>query len=350
MQKEKNIDNVDLGKARKSKLIIYLFILALIFILAVASYFSTHASPVSMCEHIIIQQNKISCFQNLAYSTGNASVCNYLSGEYKAMCYQSLAYKLGNESLCLDALSSYEPVGEECIVHFVNLTGEVSFCNPLPYSAQQHCAFVGAISSQNASACKFAGENASICNSSIILSKALLFKNISYCYNIPSTGNSIIFGSILMNSKIKPNATIIEFASSLLSVGYNISPRSICIISVAQELGNSTYCSQLSGLDQSLCYRVVSPAPLHQEVNYTAMLQACENAGSFKNTCKQLVLISEAVATKNINICRSLANQSASWECFSTLAKTYKNASYCSYISNITVNNACILGVTHNMS
>ena len=335
-------------KSRRERFLIYLSIVAFIIILAIISTFYVYTNPIQQCKNVIIYSNKVSCFSNLAYSTGNASICSYLSGSYAASCYQSVAYKLSNASICQYAISTYEPIGISCIEYFVNKTGNISLCNTLPYEDKQTCAFFGALNSQNLSACELAGPNTSLCFSSVSLSRAIYYKDISYCYNVSASANKTFIGNIISYSKAKPNSTVLGIFSSMLN--YNITARDLCILSVAQELGNKSYCSMFnSSIMQATCSELVSPVQSSNEVNYTSLLQACSSAGNFAETCRTLVLISEAVSNKNISICKAL-NQTASWQCFTTLARTYKNISYCGYITNATVNNACILSATYNLT
>jgi len=335
---------------RKERLLVYLSIVAFIILLAIISTFYVYVNPIQQCKNVIIYSNKVSCFSNLAYSTGNASICSYLNGSYAASCYQSVAYKLSNVSICQYAISSYEPIGASCIEYFVNKTGNISLCNSLPQNDKQTCVFFGALNSQNLSACELAGSNMSLCFSSVSLSRAIYYKNVSYCYNVSASTNKTFISNIISYSKAKLNSTIMEISFSSM-LDYNITARDLCILSVAQELGNKSYCSMFnSSIMQSACYELVSPVqPSSSEVNYTSLLQACSGAGSFTNTCRTLVLISEAVSNKNVSICKTL-NQTASWQCFTTLARTYKNISYCGYITNATANNACILSATYNIT
>ena len=341
-------EGLDEDKLRRGKFLIYLSIVAFIIILAIISTFYVYTNPIQQCKNVIIYSNKVSCFSNLAYSTGNASICSYLSGSYAASCYQSVAYKLSNASICKYAISAYEPIGASCIEYFVNKTGNISLCNSLPYNDKQTCAFFGALNSQNLSACELAGPNMSLCSSSVSLSRAIYYKDIFYCYNVSASTNKTFISSIISHSKAKLNSTIMGIGFSSI-LDYNITARDLCMLSVAQELGNKSYCSMFnSSIIQSACYELVSPVhPSSSEVNYTSLLQACSSAGSFTNTCRTLVLISEAVSNKNISICKTL-NQTASWQCFTTLARTYKDVSYCGYITNATVNNACILSAKYN--
>jgi len=341
---------LDEDKSRSERLLIYLSIVGFIIILAIISTFYVNTNPIQRCKNVIIYSDKLSCFSNLAYSTGNASICSYLSGSYAASCYQSIAYKLGNASICEYAISAYEPIGASCIEYFVNETGNISLCNSLPYNDKKTCAFFGALNSQNLSACELAGSNMSLCFSSVSLSRAIYYKNVFYCYNVSASTNKTFISNIISYSKAKLNSTIMGLSFSSM-LDYNITARDLCILSVAQELGNKSYCSMFnSSIMQSACYELVSPVqPSSSEVNYTSLLQACSSAGSFTNTCRTLVLISEAVSNKNVSICKTL-NQTASWQCFTTLARTYKNISYCGYITNATVNNACILSATYNIT
>ena len=341
----------DINKERHDKFIIYISILAIIFFLAIISTALQNASSVQKCKNIVIYQNKIACFQNLAYSTNNASVCSYMNGSNEALCYQSLATKTGNESLCNNAVSSYAPIGYSCIINFVNNTGNIYLCNSLPEGEKELCYFYGAINSNNYSACEFAGANTSICSSSIDFSRALLFMNQSYCKEVSNNTNSTFVYSVFKYSKIKPNSTISFLGSSLSNMGYHLSARDFCYINLAQELSNSSYCSSLGSLAaQELCYRSIEHSYNSSQINYTSLLQACSSAGSYGSYCKNFVYISEAVAKKNVSICESIANQTLSWTCIANIARAYRNESYCGYISNQTANSACIIGATQNVS
>ncbi len=333
----------------RQKLILYIILVVIILLLALVSTIMVQGkSPQQKCASIILEQNKISCFTNLAVSTNNASICSNLNGSYAASCYEAVAYNSGNSNICKEALASYMPVGIDCIEHFVNLTGNSILCNLLSGQNFQNCFFDAALSSGNISLCSFAGANESLCISSVSLSNALKYKNIFLCKYVSPSANASTVHSILSNSRTKINETLMGYGFSLLSYGYNISARDLCIINVADELENKSYCASLnSSIAGQLCYQFVAPPPVPKQVNYTALLNSCSNAGSFAGVCRASVLISEAINTKNPSLCNEL-NQTLSWDCFTTLARTYDNVSYCGYIKNATVNNACILTVRYN--
>jgi len=334
---------------RRQKLILYIILAAIIIVLALASTLIVQTrSPQQKCASIILEQNKISCFTNLAVSTNNASICSNLNGLYAASCYEAVAYSSGNSLICKEALASYMPAGIGCIEHFANLTGNSTLCNLLSGQNFQNCIFDAALSSGNTSLCSFAGANESTCISSISLSDALKYKNIFLCKYVSPSANASTVHSILSNSRVKINETLVGYSFSLISYGYNVSARDICIINVAEELGNKSYCTLLnSSIAEQLCYQSVAPSPVSKQVNYTALLNSCSNAGSFAGICRASILVSEAISTKNASLCNEL-NQTLSWDCFTTLARTYDNVSYCGYIKNATVNNACILTVKYN--
>lgn len=337
-------------KEMHGKLLLYAIVAVIILVLAILSTLFVHTSPLKQCLNIVIQQNKIGCLLDLANSTSNASICNYLNGSYQAQCYNELAQKLDNATLCSRALDVYGPIGAACVEGLVNKTRTISLCNLLPGKYIQSCFFKGAVSTRNITACSFTGRNSGICTSSISFSDALLYGNIAYCYNVSDSANTTEVTEILSNLSTTYNQTIFGALTMLSSFGYSPSARDLCMINTAQELGNASYCSLLaSNLSRSLCLKFVYPrtASTTPAVNYTALLQSCANAGSYSEMCRNYVLISEAISTKNIQICKSL-NQTLSFECFAALAQTYKNASYCGYITNATLNSACLLSVSYN--
>jgi len=58
------------GRSRRKRLLIYLSIVGFIIILTIISTFYVHTNPIQQCKNVIIYSDKLSCFSNLAYSTG----------------------------------------------------------------------------------------------------------------------------------------------------------------------------------------------------------------------------------------------------------------------------------------
>ncbi|MGC8662388.1 MAG: hypothetical protein ACP5RT_01220 [Candidatus Micrarchaeia archaeon] len=343
--------NKNPGKG-KNNIILYSILVIILLILALVSTLLNQVkSPQQRCASIILPQEKASCFTSLAITTNNASVCENLNGSYLSSCYQILAYNTNSPNLCKNLLSLQPSSGINCIKHFANLTGNATLCNLLPSADSQSCFFSAALTSNNKSLCNFVGANSSLCFSSLSFSNAIKYENLSSCNNVSQSTNTSFIYSLLSFSKNELNLTLSSFASSFISYGYKINAKDLCVIDVASELRNTSICSKLdSFMANQLCLRVVSPpSAISNYINYTALLDSCANSGAFANICRESILISEAVATKNISICKSM-NQSSSWNCFSSLAHATGNTSYCGYISNATINSACLFEIKYNVT
>ncbi|MGC8709995.1 MAG: hypothetical protein ACP5RF_00035 [Candidatus Micrarchaeia archaeon] len=334
----------------KARLLLYVSITAIIVLLAISTTIESKGSQLQRCLNVVVAQNKYSCLESLALSTSNGSICSYLPGLQSASCYSSVAEQSNAISLCYNALGISSAIGASCVSEFAAQQGNPNLCSSLPQQYVSKCAFYASINSSDVHGCSLvSGANNSICVSSINVINALKYNNPALCMNVSNSTNETTIFSILQYSKVKMNASLESLQISMPSSGYNITARDLCTISVAEKSGAASYCSGISNSEiKGICYGLVSPAPVTAP-NYTAMLASCESSGSFAGTCRNMVLLSEAVATKNISICRGF-NETFSWQCFSSLAQYYKNPSYCGFISNSTVNNACMMSAGYNLT
>jgi hypothetical protein len=334
----------------KARLILYLSITILIVLLGALTTMSNNGSPLQKCLNVAIVQNKYSCLESLAVSSSNGSICSYLPVPQSASCYSNIAEQSNEISLCYNALSANSSIGVSCITSFASAHGNASICSVLPQQYKSQCAFNATINSYNPSSCSMVnGINKTICISSINFKNALRYGNPILCMNVSNSTNATTTFAILHYSNVKINASIESLQLSMSSSGYNVTARDLCTISVAEKFGNASYCSSISSAEiKGICSNLVTPSYVSAP-NYTSMLASCESSGSFASTCRNIVLLSEAVATKNVSICKGF-NETFSWQCFSSLAQTYKNTSYCGFISNSTVNSACMMSAGYNMT
>lgn len=306
----------------------------------------------SRCGSIVSQGGKYGCIESAAVSSRNSSLCGSLPGSYADQCYLAIAENTSNQRLC-GKINGSNASGE-CYVYIANYTKDPQLCSSAGSAFESQCAYHIAVMTNNSEACSLVNGTAGQmeCNATIEFAKALQYGKPAYCAGIESDNSSYVAYGMLQNVSLSSrfglelNITRMEEYSIFLNS--TIGARDLCYLGMAYQYGNSTYCSYLQdGNLSDACMSSVSPAQTSAANNGSATLNAsvihslCSNAGANATTCQYGYMSLEALQTGNLSICKGIPSP-YSYTCFYYIARKYNDTAYCNYISNATLNSACI--------
>jgi len=159
---------------------------------------------------------------------------------------------------------------------------------------------------------------------------------------LPNKLNSTVLSLMLTESA--GNSTSLEALQSA-AFAINASPKDYCYYSIGTRSGNRTACSLATGMLGTLCNS--TPAYSNSTSNAINMSLFCSTVPSeFISLCTSEVLTSQAIGSKNINKCLQISSIPYQYACITSYAEKYLNASYCSYISNSTMQEECHMSAT----
>ena len=345
------------GGAIGPRLKLYLLVTIVLVLVAAAALLIPRGTPLHQCNSLFFQQNKYSCISQLAFSSNNASLCGMMTGNYSSACYESMAERTGNASLCSNSLSGNTTTGSECFTYFANKTGNASLCAGAVEPYKMHCVTSLSVrSSSNASCSMLDPQNQTICSSSVGMSEAIVYGKANLCNLVSNSTDRQIENGILNNTPAV--SSLGGMASYMLTYllaipNESISPKDLCYLAVAGKTSNSSLCGYISSSQISqLCTSVSSRANVTpQSFNASQILNACSSSSMYisEKQCIVYLTLSESIETDNITWCKTLGSDYYT-TCYSSFASAFKNATYCSYISNITASNACLANMNYTSS
>ncbi|HVA82631.1 MAG TPA: hypothetical protein VNF06_00510 [Candidatus Aquilonibacter sp.] len=324
---------------------LYFIITCAVVLIALLFLLFPKGNQLEQCLGIILPSSQQSCLSQLAYSTMNQSICAYIQGSGSGSCYSNLAVANQSSALCQKA-GSNQSIGE-CISLIALQRQSTSECNSAPQPYRDLCISSVATSDLHIASYCNTIRNSTIraeCVSNISLNSAALTLNSSLCANVSNSTNKTLISTVSVQnqalfSKVNSTAALSSLASSpFLAINYTL--RDMCYLFVATKTNNSKLCLSAGSYAQSLCNYSLSGATQTPQ-NYTQLLAACSQSAQYKSECTYYVQLSQALSTKNVSICASFPAPN-SWECYSALAQTYSNSTYCGYITNSTANNSCV--------
>ncbi len=362
------------------KLRLYAAIAAVIAALAVvmAALQAPQRSAVGNCLGIALSSYRDSCIGALAYSTSNASLCGRMStSEGSDLCLLNVSLENNNASSC-GGISS-QRTKDLCVYSIANRTNAPGLCATLDSVTRDQCVTQLASKLREPGLCANASGSyaASVCTSAAELSIAYATSNSLLCGLVgnstdPSTVSNITAypdayassssqGNYLSGRGIESPFNFVQF---LPNVTY--SARDMCYMYISYTTGDQAYCASIPNATlSSVCYETTPSSPSANSsaasnslgiylngtsLNYTLISkEMCTNSSLSTQDCNNLVLLYEALQTKNTSICASLPDL-VSFTCYSSLASKYSNSSYCSYITNASLNSACVQNVYYNSS
>ncbi|MEM0201686.1 MAG: hypothetical protein QXR73_00720 [Candidatus Micrarchaeaceae archaeon] len=251
----------------------------------------------TMCYGISSQQLQESCLENVAYATKNVSLCASIkNAEIAYACDSNLSITTGNETVCTDMQNS--SLKSECLYSFAKSRNfsDVSYCSGISNSTLY-----------------------GYCTGSSSYVHAMKTGNPSYCSvmdNIPNVGvpTADLLESLPSNQSSKLSA------SSIILL--NASNADVCYYSVAVAYGNISICGDIYGSIATACeYYVNSTIMPKRILNLSTVISKCNEAGIYGGS-----------ATTNA--------------CFIGFAVSYDNVSYCSPITNASIESTCVSEVS----
>ncbi|MDE1856054.1 MAG: hypothetical protein KGH49_02355 [Candidatus Micrarchaeota archaeon] len=329
----------------QSRLKFYAIIVLIIAALAVAVSVFPKGTALQQCTSIIITQNRDSCLYTLAVSTGNNTACSQIQGQSQGSCYSAVAVATRNASMCSNSGSNQSVSG--CIIAVANYTSNPNLCASVPKGYADGCYSELAVKMGSFGTCAMIanGTIRAACSSALDINTAFSSINASICKNASASADRTFLSYVFnMTRKVfdSPNQTVLTELSSIAFLpGQNYSAHDLCYAAVAYRAGTTSPCIGAGQSAQALC-TYAAQNYTSQSLNYTQLLSSCKALQKYSTQCTQYVLLSEAINTKNTTICASLPQQ-MSWSCYDSLASTYKNATYCGYITNSSANSDCLL-------
>ena len=348
------------------KIRLFLFAAFWIFVIAVVVYILTpRGTPLQNCMHALIASNKNQCLYELALSSDNSSLCSNLSTSYSESCYYNIAVARDNESLCGEIGNGNESA--QCTEFVANATNTFGYCFKISGDGRDSCINRMALKDYNLSLCSALANytNKSICSSSIDFKGALRFKNQTYCNGVSTSPDPVITSAVLTGSdafnstKVAGNLTGYVALLGFSSVGAQFSARDFCYMAYAAQYDNASACSSI--VNTSLEGSCVASTTEHLKtntntlltsntLNYTQLIAACTaSAGGNRTSCVSLITVAEALTDKNVSLCGTL-ERNYSYGCYTSFAQQFRNSSYCGFIKNFTVYNACVQNIYYNAS
>jgi hypothetical protein len=326
----------------------YIAITALLVVVAALSFLLVpQGNSIGSCERLVFESSRYACISSLALAESNASICGY-AGTSSDSCYMQLAEKTNNASVCGSIKNS--TTLSLCVFAIATANGNYALCSQAGQPYASRCQAEIAVRLGNATLCSGIGGAAygAICSSIIGIRKAQLSLNPAYCLNVSSSTNKTLTNYVIANVSSGAGSAYTQnsFISSSLSLVPNVTytARDYCYISLATRLSNPLLCANVSaGEAATLCADESSAYSANATVNYTQMLNNCAQSGSYAQECADAVIMAEAVHTRNATACARLTN-GLDTSCYSLLASTYKNATYCAYISNSSAKSSCVSG------
>ncbi len=324
-----------------------LAVLAAISVLLIPS----SSSAVSRCNSLLFQQDRYECIESAAVSTHNSTMCGSLYGAYADSCYMSIALNTTNPQLCGKINST--AVSDECYIYVANYTSNPSLCSKVGGALGSECAYHMAVDTNDTQACALVNGTAGQleCRSTIYFNNAIGHGSASSCASIYTNNDTTSSEGILQNSSIGRYAglsfnitKILEFA---VFQNQTVGARDICYTGLAYESHNSTYCkfiqnSNLTSVctEGSAIHASYGSMGSNSTLNMTALLNSC-NGQPDAAECRYSYMSLDALETGNVTICKNIPSGYSS-TCWYYLAEKYNSTSYCSYISNTTLNTACV--------
>ena len=322
---------------------------ALLLIALLILAFSGRSTGVSGCKGILLQVQRNSCFQGLAYSESNATICGYINSQsQKYSCIVAVAESQRNASAC-SGVDSTNPLYSQCVLNVSNSTGNENYCNLLNAAYKSQCIFgfakAGGFGSMGM--CDSIS-NGSLRNECVYLNyynSALSSRNATYCRLLPSFINYTLLSLMVSaNASGSSNFGGQQFAYSAI----NATPQGYCYYQLAAITNNKIMCAFTTGVLNEVC--TASFAHANTTLNITNIATLCSAAPSyFQSLCINGVLTTQAIRARNISKCLQVSSQYQP-TCITQYAIKYVNASYCSYIVNSTLQGDCYISVTHSNS
>jgi hypothetical protein len=339
------------GKREKGRIRIYAAATLILVILALASFLIVpNTSTIKGCDSLLLESSRSSCLTALALNESDPSICAYAKGTYADACYLLLANKTGNGSLCSSIQNS--SIMDSCILMSAGAKNDYALCGNATQPYASLCERTIALRLHEGTLCNgILNDTDRIeCTSIIGMENAFSLNAWKGCSNVTNSSADKNVTTYIINNVTISTGLSAEYNSGISLSALSFLPnmtytaRDFCYSEIAAKLMNSSLCGSVSsGRAMDLCIlQSNSSASSKNTANYTQLLSSCSQSGIYEQ-CVQAISLVNAVNGKNVSICSKLSN-GLDTECYALLASTYKNASYCSYITDAMKKNACISG------
>ncbi len=334
---------------RERLIILAVITVALVIIAGVVLVAASTGTPLSRCNRIIVSQQRSACLLGLANATGNVSVCSYLHGSQSEECVSGIALASGNPGLC-SSLSYNESLYGQCVISTGMSSHTVSYCLSLsePYLSSCVYTIAEAGNFSNISECNYIS-NASLkgqCSAKSYYEEVLKSRDASYCAYLPSTLNSTLV-SYMAGTSVSVLGE--SNASAALPYLNATTPMQYCYYNVALLNRNSSMCSMAGSKLSAQC-----SASLSTGSNYTVgasnvitlqnVTSLCAAApASVQSLCADSLYTYIAVKQRNASVCDLISSGVYQYACYTSMARTYNDSSYCDYIQNSTIMSDCLI-------
>ncbi len=333
-----------------TKLRKYMLVTALLVVLAVASFAIVPPSnTLKSCMSLLLLASRYNCITRLAVSGLNASMCANEQGRYADSCYAQIAEKTDQSATCASIANG--SARSMCITFIARAQNNSGLCQQANEPYASACTETVALRFGNLTLCSQIknSTDSAVCYSVLNTRSAVSFKSPAYCRNVSNTTNRNVTLLVIQNLNSGLNASSLSsnfsFTGSLAflpSISYT--PRDICYTDLASIRQNYSLCNSVSaGTARVLCGIGANATVNSSTANLTSLEKSCNNLGSYAQECIQSAILSQAVKTQNATMCTQLGS-ALKVDCYSLLASTYSNATYCSNISNASEKNSCISG------
>ncbi|GBD34331.1 hypothetical protein HRbin35_00041 [bacterium HR35] len=272
-----------------------------------------------ICDNLSEEQ-KESCYWNLAKSKQNLSICDKIQREWiKNICYLDVAEEKQDLSIC-DRIQD-KTKKDYCYLKIAEMKRDPSICNKI----------------QNEEEESYDGDNK-------------YFKDNCYL-KIAQAKQDLSICDRIKNSSVKDDCykllAIIKQDLSICDKLYYSNEKDYCYSRVAQvkqdpSICNKIVCSEISSWDwcfKDFCYQNI--AQTKKDVSF------CENIRNFlygKSFCYQVI----GEITQNLSICDKIRDEERRGWCYRSIAVLQQNASLCEKINNEYIRDYCYWDIALN--
>ena len=309
---------------------------ALLVIALVLSVLNARAvTPLQGCGRILLSVQRDACYVQLANSTDNASVCSLVGTEQqRSACAVGVAMKENNVSACYEA-GMTQADAASCAAETAQSSGSFSACLELNndtykssciYDLEQKYSFA------DVSYCNDIPNSteSSYCQNTYYYNKALNSLNATYCSMLPNTPSGtplyVLMQVQAMNASSTGSLSYLE-ANPLATL--NATDSAMCYYQLAARTGNPQLCVYTSGALNSLC---LSESRAQISANYTNMTIT---PASVASSCRLAGLNGTL-----LDMCENYL--------FLSVATSRHNETYCSYITNASIEATCASAATNS--
>jgi hypothetical protein len=276
------------------------------------------------CSGVLYATQRNNCFERYAVSTGNTSMCYEITGtQMQNLCLEDVAVSTRNASIC-NSINNQSTL-YSCASNLSISTGNESVCNSLnaqQYKSECLYSFASLRKFASASYCNGISNHTlnGYCSNASTYTLAMSTGNASYCSNMSSNVSTGMPATELL-SIYASNSSATNYA--LDNILLNASDSEICYYSLAIKYDNPSLCAYIPGTISAACaIQANSTSVQRAKLSVNAVISNCTAAGVY-------------------------GGELTTDSCYVGFAVLYHNATYCSPITNSSVQKNCIARVAN---